>query len=195
MSTKSKHREMPQSGVMRHGPRATSPIRQPPAAPAAYRPQVLPKVLQTKKPATPQPPNQTNNALVARSVYRPERMPKVSQTKITGTPRPSPLQWSRQPVRPSAYRPQTTPKVLQTKTSSNSNLGHRDQARPQSRHDVFGREKIPTSADRTSTGRLVSGRRPTAPSPKIVGVIQRNRDYIEKKGDNEMYINDSQKGL
>src|SRR5205807_2417531 len=91
-------------------------IRQTPAAPAVYRPQPLPRVLQGKITALPKPPNQTQRSPVAPPVYRPQPVPKVLQTKIAVGQRSQAERLPRrQASAPPVFRPQPMPRVLQTK--------------------------------------------------------------------------------
>jgi len=77
-----------------------------PIAPPAYRPQAVPKVLQTKRSSIPTARAQPRRPPVAPPVYRPTTL------------RPAGLaQMKTQPVAPPVYRPQPAPKVLQTKSS------------------------------------------------------------------------------
>src|ERR1041385_8182040 len=63
-------------------PKTTAaPITRPPAAPPAYRPQPIPKVLQTKQPATDRIALQSGLSPTAPPAYRPQPTPKVLQTK------------------------------------------------------------------------------------------------------------------
>jgi hypothetical protein len=92
-----------------------APHRNQPTAPPAYRPQALPKVLQTKKAVSPHTAQGlASTKPVAPPVYRPQTAPKVLQTKkaaVEGQARPG-------PVAPTAYRPQAVPRVLQTKKAA-----------------------------------------------------------------------------
>lgn len=101
-----------------------------PVAPAVYRPQAPPKVLQTKKIS---PTHQTHKAPpqakpVAPPVYRPQPVPKVLQRKTSTAPqavnRPTGA-----PTAPPVYRPQAPPKVLQTKPAV-------QQTPPANRHPI-----------------------------------------------------------
>jgi hypothetical protein len=56
-----------------------------PAAPAVYRPQPVPKVLQTKTAMSQQHVPQARRAPVAPATYTPQPMPKVLQTKVSQT--------------------------------------------------------------------------------------------------------------
>ena len=82
-----------------------------PVAPPVYRPQPVPKVLQTKSSAALIPQRlQTPRQPVAPAVYRPRSSPKVVLPKMTnaaGNRKPS--------MAPRVQLPQPTPKVLQTK--------------------------------------------------------------------------------
>ena len=88
------------------GPRPTVPAnRHAPAAPPAYRPQPIPKVLQTKQ------ANGSHPGHTGRHVYKPKAS-NVAQPKITAA-----LPNRKQQVAPPVYKPQPTPLVLQRKTS------------------------------------------------------------------------------
>lgn len=88
-----------------------------PVAPPAYRPQPVPKVLQTKMATSSQPFNQTRRAPVAPPVYKPQPAAKCLQAKTAGSRQPQASQPPSQPVAPPVYRPQPTPRVLQKKDS------------------------------------------------------------------------------
>lgn len=115
---------VPQSA---HKPTALQPktsaapqTRQVPTAPPAYRPQPVPKVLQTKMSALHQPitqPGRVGNKPGAPAAYRPQPAFKVAQPKTPSGQQPHASKATPQPVAPPAYRPQRTPRVLQTKTS------------------------------------------------------------------------------
>jgi hypothetical protein len=81
--------------------------------PIVYRPQPLPKVLQTKTTVPRQSPHKTPDNVartpVAPPVYRPETK-KIVQPKVAAAT-------SLRPQAPPVYRPQPMPKVLQTKQS------------------------------------------------------------------------------
>ena len=85
------------------------------AAPPVYRPQPVPKVLQTKTAASHHPVSQPKQAPAAPPVYRPQPVPKVLQTK-SATVQPS-VQARRQPVAPPVYRPEAK-KLVQPKAIS-----------------------------------------------------------------------------
>ncbi|HEX7333639.1 MAG TPA: hypothetical protein VF290_19205 [Pyrinomonadaceae bacterium] len=84
-----------------------------PVAPAVYRPQPTPKVLQRKTVGSQQAPHtQSAKPVAPPPVYRPQAVPKCLQTKMA-------------PVAPAVksspvYRPQPVPKVLQPKPQSPS---------------------------------------------------------------------------
>lgn len=79
-----------------------------PQAPPPYRPQSVPRCLQTKSATPLQPP----------SAYRPQPTPKVSQGKTATTPRAQTEAGHTVPSTPPVYRPQTAPKCLQPKTET-----------------------------------------------------------------------------
>lgn len=82
-----------------------------PVAPPVYRPQQVPKVLQTKSsPARNPQAGQVPRQPVAPTVNRPQAKPASVQVKTAGSP-----QIKSHPTAPPAYRPQPVAKVLQTK--------------------------------------------------------------------------------
>jgi hypothetical protein len=109
----------PKNARVRSGPKTSAPqqitatAQSRTVAPKVYRPQPLPKVLQTKSIARPSngfPHKETvARTPIAPPVYRPENK-KIVQPKIVGAT-------SRPPQAPPVYRPQPMPKVLQTKQS------------------------------------------------------------------------------
>src|SRR5688572_1705835 len=88
----------------------TYPARRP-TAPAVYRPQPVPRVLQTKRMNGTTPLN-------APAVYRPQPAPKVLQTKSTPGRNQiiPPGKNAERRVAPPVYRPQV-PRVLQAKSA------------------------------------------------------------------------------
>ena len=88
----------------------TSPqMKKAPVAPPVYRPQPVPKVLQTKMAsAQPAPVGQTPRRPVAPPVFRPEAK-KTAQPKMAAA-----RQGHKSPQAPPVYRPQPAPSVLQT---------------------------------------------------------------------------------
>lgn len=83
-----------------------------PAAPPAYRPQPVPRVLQRKMAGGQQTrAGQPPRLPIAPPVYRPEAK-RVAQPQLAAT-----IQARKQPQAPPVYRPQPTPRVLQTKPS------------------------------------------------------------------------------
>jgi hypothetical protein len=96
----------------------SSQTRKPPAAPPAYRPQPVPKVLQTKS-ATGQPAN-TGQAPRQSAAPRPIVAPPVhgpQQKRLVQPKTAEPAQAHTPPNAPPVYRPQHAPKVLQAKNS------------------------------------------------------------------------------
>jgi hypothetical protein len=90
---------------------AGSQIKQRPVAPSTYRPQPLPKVLQTKSVAVQRAqPGTLPRTPAAPHIYLPETKKVVQPKTATQIPKP--------PDFPPVYRPQPTPKVLQTKKAS-----------------------------------------------------------------------------
>lgn len=101
-----------------------------PVAPPVYRPQPVPRVLQTKKAnSQPQAGNLPCRPL-APPVYRPEAKPNAVQQKTA-----SPSQLKTHSAAPPAYRPQPVPKVLQSKAAGGRQqpLPRRQPATPPSR--------------------------------------------------------------
>jgi hypothetical protein len=99
----------------------TTQVRQTPKAPPVYRPQSVPKVLQTKKQAAHQPADQSRRAPVAPPAYRPQPVPKVLQTKKAVGPTHRQQQslagqTPGLPVAPPVYRPEHK-KIVQPKMS------------------------------------------------------------------------------
>ncbi len=88
-----------------------------PAAPPAYRPQPVPKVLQTKKPVAPVSGSQSHRAPAAPPVYRPQPVPKVLQRQATPPQREAAPQANKQTFAPAVSKPQPVSKVLQAKAS------------------------------------------------------------------------------
>jgi hypothetical protein len=91
--------------------------RRMPSAPPVYRPQPMPKVLQTKMPATHQSLSHTGRARSASEalrLYSPQSAPVVLQTK---TPIATPItvepQLAHSPAAPSIYRPQHASAIVQ----------------------------------------------------------------------------------
>ena len=80
-----------------------------PVAPAVYRPQPTPNVLQRKTVGN-QPRTQSGSKPVAPPIYRPQAVPKCLQAKM---PDPAVKSSRPAPVAPPVYRPQPLPKALQ----------------------------------------------------------------------------------
>jgi hypothetical protein len=89
-----------------------------PSAPPVYRPQPVPKVLQTKTTTNhhSQKP-QSGHQPVAPPAYRPQPTPKVLQVKTAARQQPPSPQLKNSPAAPPVYRPQPAPRVLQAKTA------------------------------------------------------------------------------
>jgi hypothetical protein len=94
---------------------AASMARQPPSAPAVYRPQPVPRVLQMKPPTRTEPNRQPMRALVPTPARNPPPQPRVLQRKVTIFDHALTEPTRRTPKAPSVYRPQPTPIVLQLK--------------------------------------------------------------------------------
>jgi hypothetical protein len=107
-------------------PPAVAPKTTPPAAPPVYRPQPLPRVLQTKKsiPAGAVVPNPGRKPPTPPPVYRPQPAPKVLQRKVACLQQRQPpaTQPNRAPAAPPVYRPQPSPAVLQAKQEAGKRL-------------------------------------------------------------------------
>jgi hypothetical protein len=88
-----------------------------PVAPTVYRPQTLPRVLQTKKSSAQNaPPGGPGSQPPAPPIYRPQATKTAAQPKT-----PNGVVNRKLPVAPPIYRPQTVPKVLQAKSGSPQN--------------------------------------------------------------------------
>src|SRR5437588_801266 len=101
------------------------------AAPLAYRPQTVPRVLQTKMPATKPMTNQSIQVPAPPPVYRPQPTPKVLQRKLSSNLLAQAGPPARRPPAPAIYRPQSPPRVLQTKAATS--VGLLDQPAPVAR--------------------------------------------------------------
>src|SRR3979490_1283510 len=80
-------------------PVAVSLLKHPPSPPAAYRPQGIPRAVQTKTLAPHQAAIQSGRGggtPVAPPAYRPQPLPRVLQTKIAGEQNPGQSQPARQ---------------------------------------------------------------------------------------------------
>jgi hypothetical protein len=86
-------------------PAAARPAQKRPAAPAVYRPQPAPRVLQAKRPPAVAPVRQGRPAPSAPPVYRPQPSPAVLQAKKAAGQPPRAEQSPRRPVAPPVYRP------------------------------------------------------------------------------------------
>lgn len=94
---------------------AANQSRRAPVAPPVYRPQPVPRVLQTKMASNQQTqPGQSPRQPIAPPVYRPEPK-KIVQPKMA-----SAAQARKPPTAPPVYRPNSEPKVLQAKASQRS---------------------------------------------------------------------------
>lgn len=103
------------SGVVQPKMMVASQVRQPPAAPPVYRPQPVPKVLQTKMPVSHPTVNHSKQTPAPPPVYRPHPVPHVLQRKtVTGGQPPQAVKSPRQPVAPPVDRPEPK-KILQPK--------------------------------------------------------------------------------
>lgn len=93
------------------GGQQSAQVMRRPVAPAVYRPQPVPKVLQRQVAAGQMPKvDQAVHPPVAPPIYRPQIKAPVAQRRIAGAPQ---LRTNAPPV----YRPQPVPRVLQTKKS------------------------------------------------------------------------------
>ena len=113
-----KHSGRPQGpGVLQPKSVGAPQMRRPPAAPPAYRPQPLPKVLQRKVANAPQPrAPQSKGGLAAPPVYRPQPTLRCLQLKQAVAPPPVLVaRNTNRPAPPPPYRPQPVPKCLQRK--------------------------------------------------------------------------------
>jgi hypothetical protein len=118
-------------------------VKSQPVAPPVYRPQPVPKVLQTKSASAHQSqPNALPRTPVAPPVYRPEPK-RIVQPKMATA-----AQAHKPPQAPPVYRPQPTPKVLQSKrVGSNGYQG--------AEHKAF--VKATTTIQRTSAEQRARG--------------------------------------
>ena len=92
-----------------------APAQRKPAAPPVYRPQPVPKVLQTKAAVNRQPQAAPSRQTpVAPPVYRPQPAPAVMQAKMIAQ-RQQPQQPTQPPKAPPVYRPQQAAKAVQPK--------------------------------------------------------------------------------
>lgn len=101
------------AGVMQIKAAAAPQSRQTPKAPPVYRPQPVPKVLQTKA-RFPHQPLQANCTPQANAAYRPNQPPGVLQPRMAGAPNSHAANAPRQPVAPPVYCP-AQKKVAQPK--------------------------------------------------------------------------------
>lgn len=145
---------------------SSPPTPKQPAAPPAYRPQLTPRVAQTK-PASPgqhPPSSQPRHSPVAPPVYRPSQT-KIAQPKMAGTNQQAP---TAQPARtatnaPPVYHPQPTPRVLQLKQAN---------ARPAPGQQPSTRVQRPPQIPQAAQARMPQAqkpadhlRKPAAPVP------------------------------
>jgi hypothetical protein len=130
-----------------HGTAASArPDVKPPAGPAAYRPNPVPKVMQAKMACAqpqPQPPTtQVRRTPAAPPVYRPEQR-KIVQPKLAaglgGAPSARPRHT---PQAPPPYRPQPIPKVLQLKSNA-ARAQAANSAQPHAAHASSPRARVP----------------------------------------------------
>ena len=98
-----------------------------PIAPPVYRPQAMPRVLQTK-----------GHQSVVTPVYRPQPLPRVLQTKRLLSQSKTTVQVPRSPAVPPVYRPQPIPKVLQTKKRIPAQVGPGQQSAIQRSRNSHG---------------------------------------------------------
>jgi hypothetical protein len=111
-------KQSPRTGVAQ--PKTASPT-QPKAraasAPAVYRPQPVPKVLQAKAKDAPRTAVQPSRAPAAPPVYRPQPVPRVLQPKMSAAGQSGAGQPPRSPAAPPVYRPEAK-KIVQPKMAS-----------------------------------------------------------------------------
>lgn len=159
------------------------------AAPPVYRPQAVPKVLQTKKPAAHQPVNQTNRTPVAPPVYRPQPTPKVLQSKMKSGQGLAVGESPRRPVAPPVYRPEHK-KVLQPMSTPTTGMRKPPATPAANRHlqtpallqPKKAQNQTPPNAGRKSVAPAVNlpGKVRGVLQPHMggaKGVIQRGGDY------------------
>lgn len=92
------------------------PAKQPPVAPPAFRPQSVPRVLQTKSPST-LAASPAKPAPVAPAAYRPLPGQKTLQPGMAGRQQSHAAASQRQPVAPPVYRPEPK-RLVQPKMAS-----------------------------------------------------------------------------
>jgi hypothetical protein len=140
-----------------------------PVAPTVYRPQPLPKVLQTKISSTQN--RRATPAPHAPPVYRPQAEPVSVQAKMAAA-----AQLKNRPAAPPVYRPQPIPKVLQTKKTVSQQAGRGMEAEADRMGLRADSRKLPVQAKMAnSVQAIITERAASAPSPfPISRVIQRN---------------------
>ena len=138
--------QMQRPGVMQPKLASAQLIKSSPAAPPAYRPQTIPKVLQCK--TAPVQPSQAGRPAQRRAeppVYRPQPVPKVLQTKVAGGQQPQSTQTPRRPIAPPVYRPEQK-RLVQPKMASASQAPKPPQSppayRPQPAPQVLQRKAL-----------------------------------------------------
>lgn len=107
--------QMQRPGV---APPKTAPTIGKPAPPPVYRPQAVPRVLQTKTSAPPQNANQSRCAPPTRRAPHNQTAPQAVLPKIAGGQYQNKGQSPRPPAAPPVFRPQPTAKCLQPKTAT-----------------------------------------------------------------------------
>jgi hypothetical protein len=111
-------RDKPGSPTARPKTAAASQTRRQPAPPPVYRPQPVPRVLQTKALASQQLVNQPQPAPATPSARRHQAAPKVVQTTNAGAVSVQP-KTAHRPAAQSPHRPQPRRTVLQAKPLAN----------------------------------------------------------------------------
>lgn len=154
--------------------RAAAPhLKGPPAAPPVYRPQPVPKVLQTKKAAAAPPPPATHArpAPAAPPAYRPQPPARVLQPKASAVRQPGACRPSSQPAAPPAHAPRAN-NIVQPKTALEG-----ARAATQARHTGRAPQSPPGRVKSNGTGapaRLAPRR-----APSSAAVIQRSVETAE----------------
>lgn len=139
-----------------------------PVAPPVYRPQPVPKVLQTKAASPIKAANPSRRAPVAPPVYRPQPTPKVLQRKTATKQQIYQPKSERQPLAPPVYWPQPMPKVLQGKLAG-ARQSAQGPRRPPQPPPVYRPQPLPKVLQTKQAGGRQSyparpSRQPLAPS-------------------------------
>ena len=146
-------------------------MKKPPVAPPVYRPQPLPRVLQTKKSlGNPSPVvlQTKRSSPVAPPIFRPQQKPKVLQGKPKINQTTFVAQRKQAPVAPSVYRPGPIPRVLQTKRAEAAKAT----SLPASARRTVPSRKQVIMAQKSTVQRAAKPNSVARPKPPGQGVIQ-----------------------